>query len=57
MFTTKQIHKTTYWYNPKLLTEDVELAFSVDYWKANQAILGHAQGRGTTWFVKGEKSD
>ncbi|MGC9402599.1 3-deoxy-D-manno-octulosonic acid kinase [Vibrio genomosp. F10 str. 9ZC157] len=57
MFTTKQISNTTYWYDPLMLTEDVESAFSIDYWKENQAILGSAQGRGTTWFVKGEKAD
>ncbi|MGF1721732.1 3-deoxy-D-manno-octulosonic acid kinase [Vibrio kyushuensis] len=54
MFTIKQIHNTTYWYDPSQLSEDVELAFCIDYWKDENAILGSAKGRGTTWFVQGK---
>ncbi|MEZ9231552.1 3-deoxy-D-manno-octulosonic acid kinase [Vibrio amylolyticus] len=57
MFTSKQIKNTTYWYNSTLLTEDVELVFSVEYWRDKNAIIGSAQGRGTTWFVKGNTGE
>ncbi|MEZ8825309.1 3-deoxy-D-manno-octulosonic acid kinase [Vibrio amylolyticus] len=57
MFTSKQIRNTTYWYNSTLLTEDVELVFSVEYWRDKNAIIGSAQGRGTTWFVKGNTGE
>ncbi|MGY3568446.1 3-deoxy-D-manno-octulosonic acid kinase [Vibrio paucivorans] len=55
MFTEKQIGDTTYWYDPALLTESVEQAFSIEFWKQQEAVLGYAKGRGTTWFVQGEK--
>lgn len=57
MFTQKQIGRATYWYDPSLLSEDVESAFSINYWKERDAIIGSAKGRGTTWFVKGEQGE
>lgn len=57
MFTQKQTQQTTYWYDPSLLSEEVEQAFSIDYWQSINAITGSAQGRGTTWFVKGKQGE
>ncbi|MCG3866354.1 lipopolysaccharide kinase InaA family protein, partial [Photobacterium sp. Ph6] len=42
-------------YNPELLTETPEMAFSSEFWQQQNKIIGSAQGRGTTWFVQGEK--
>ncbi|USD41272.1 3-deoxy-D-manno-octulosonic acid kinase [Vibrio sp. SCSIO 43135] len=53
MLTKTQSSNTTYWYNPALLIEEVESAFSVDFWKRREAVIGSAQGRGTTWFIRG----
>ena len=40
------------WYDETLLTESVERCFDTDYWVENNLVVGSAQGRGTTWFVK-----
>lgn len=42
-------------YNPKLLVESPERVFSSAYWQQQNKVIGSAQGRGTTWFVEGEK--
>ncbi len=55
MFSTKQVDNTWYFFNPDLLDEDVEHAFDIAYWRQRDAIIGSAQGRGTTWFVQGSK--
>lgn len=31
--------------------------FSADYWQQQQAIVGQAQGRGTTWFIRQPQGD
>ncbi|QIA64767.1 3-deoxy-D-manno-octulosonic acid kinase [Vibrio astriarenae] len=53
MLKYKQVNNTHYWYNPDLLTEEVECAFDMNFWKNQEAVVGSAQGRGTTWFVRG----
>ncbi len=55
MFSTKQVDNTWYYFNPDLLDENVESAFNIAYWRQRGAIIGSAQGRGTTWFVQGSK--
>ncbi len=40
------------WYDDQLLREEPEQAFNVDYWQDNGLVIGSAEGRGTTWFVK-----
>ncbi|MGR5120669.1 3-deoxy-D-manno-octulosonic acid kinase [Vibrio astriarenae] len=57
MLRYKQVNNTHYWYNPEILSEDVESVFNIDFWNNQDAIIGSAQGRGTTWFVRGVKGD
>ena len=45
------------WFDEQLLTEDPRLCFEPDFWQQQNAVIGSAQGRGTTWFVRGEKAD
>lgn len=40
------------WYDSELLSEPVERVFDITFWQQNNAVLGSAQGRGTTWFVQ-----
>ncbi|MFT6926344.1 MAG: 3-deoxy-D-manno-octulosonic acid kinase [Psychromonas sp.] len=47
-----QTAKQFIYYDPKLLTEPPEFCFSVSFWQKQRAIIGSAQGRGTTWFVQ-----
>lgn len=45
------------WFDPELLPEQPEACFDPDYWQQAGRVIGSAQGRGTTWFVRGEKLD
>ncbi|MCE0558854.1 MULTISPECIES: 3-deoxy-D-manno-octulosonic acid kinase [unclassified Motilimonas] len=45
------------WFDETLLKEDPVLCFDADFWQQQNALIGSAQGRGTTWFVRGEKVD
>ena len=40
------------WYDAELLSEPAEHAFDIDFWQQNDAVIGSAQGRGTTWFIQ-----
>lgn len=40
------------WYDAELLNEPAEQAFDIDFWQQNDAVIGSAQGRGTTWFIQ-----
>ncbi|ODA32426.1 3-deoxy-D-manno-octulosonic acid kinase [Veronia pacifica] len=40
------------WYNPQLASSQPERCFDIDYWRDQGAIIGSAQGRGTTWFIQ-----
>lgn len=44
-------------FDPALLAEDPWQCFEPDFWQRQQAVLGSAKGRGTTWFVRGERVD
>ncbi|HIP75951.1 MAG TPA: 3-deoxy-D-manno-octulosonic acid kinase [Psychromonas hadalis] len=46
--------KSVIYYDPNLLASDQisPSIFSSDYWQAKNAVIGSAQGRGTTWFVQ-----
>ena len=41
------------WFAPELLAEDPQQCFEPEYWQLQNLVIGSAQGRGTTWFVKG----
>ncbi|MFO6423886.1 3-deoxy-D-manno-octulosonic acid kinase [Motilimonas sp. KMU-193] len=45
------------WFNEALLTEDPNACFDIAYWQQQDRVIGSAQGRGTTWFIKGEKTE
>lgn len=45
------------WFDEQLLTEDPRLCFDANFWQQQNAVIGSAQGRGTTWFVGGDKID
>ena len=40
------------WFNPELLAEDPQQCFDPAFWQQQGLVIGSAQGRGTTWFVK-----
>ena len=44
-------------YDGKLIDQFSEKMFDADYWQQQHAILGTAQGRGTTYFVKHEQQE
>ncbi|HGS4462822.1 TPA: 3-deoxy-D-manno-octulosonic acid kinase [Vibrio metschnikovii] len=56
MFIEQQTNNTTYWFDPTLLIEPVEQAFCLSFWDNQQAIIGSARGRGTTWFLQGQQA-
>ncbi|OLQ86128.1 3-deoxy-D-manno-octulosonic acid kinase [Vibrio panuliri] len=49
---TLQVDNQTIWYDETLLKEDPKQVFSPEFWQKNGQVIGSAQGRGTTWFVK-----
>lgn len=51
MFKTVQCQNDYYIYNEKLI-DNVTECFNEQYWLDKNAIIGSAQGRGTTWFVQ-----
>lgn len=42
------------WFDSDYLKADPQCCFDIDYWRQHDAIIGSAQGRGTTWFVADE---
>ncbi|MDP5255403.1 MULTISPECIES: 3-deoxy-D-manno-octulosonic acid kinase [unclassified Vibrio] len=38
-------------YHPDFTQHPIEQVFDAQYWREQDAIVGSAQGRGTTWFV------
>ncbi|RJG49551.1 3-deoxy-D-manno-octulosonic acid kinase [Motilimonas pumila] len=42
-------------YHSEFLTEAPLLCFESEFWSGQNKVIGSAQGRGTTWFVQGEK--
>ncbi|MGP8307263.1 3-deoxy-D-manno-octulosonic acid kinase [Vibrio sp. YIC-376] len=40
------------WYDAELLNEPAERVFDIEFWQQNEAVIGSAKGRGTTWFVQ-----
>lgn len=51
MFKTVQHQNAYYIYNDKLI-DNVQVCFDEQYWQNKNAIIGSAQGRGTTWFIQ-----
>ncbi|WP_064606234.1 3-deoxy-D-manno-octulosonic acid kinase [Photobacterium sp. J15] len=45
------------WFNPELLPEQPDACFDPVFWQQAGRVIGSAEGRGTTWFVQGEKLD
>ncbi len=45
------------WFEPSLLSADPAQSFDPDYWQQQQAIIGSASGRGTTWFIRTPETD
>ncbi len=43
------------WFDEELLAEDPKQCFDADFWQQQGKVTGSATGRGTTWFVDGEK--
>ncbi|MFC1502924.1 3-deoxy-D-manno-octulosonic acid kinase [Pseudomonadota bacterium] len=43
------------WFDPNLLQEDPNVCFDPAFWQQDSKVIGSAQGRGTTWFVQGER--
>ncbi|MGR5140712.1 3-deoxy-D-manno-octulosonic acid kinase [Photobacterium sp. DNB23_23_1] len=43
------------WFAPELLAEDPQQCFDPAFWQQQDLVIGSAQGRGTTWFVKGKR--
>ncbi|MGR5094922.1 3-deoxy-D-manno-octulosonic acid kinase [Vibrio maritimus] len=41
-----------YWFDEDLLQEPVQKVFDANYWQTQGRVIGTAEGRGTTWFVK-----
>lgn len=42
-------------YDPELLAEQPQQCFEPGYWQQNNAVIGSAKGRGTTWFLRGQQ--
>lgn len=42
-------------YDPELLAEPPQQCLEPAYWQQQGAVIGSASGRGTTWFVRGER--
>ncbi|MGF1680923.1 3-deoxy-D-manno-octulosonic acid kinase [Photobacterium minamisatsumaniensis] len=42
------------WFAPELLAEDPQQCFDPTFWQQQGRVIGSAQGRGTTWFVRGD---
>lgn len=40
------------WFNPQLVEGDPETYFDIERWTSQGAVIGSAEGRGTTWFVR-----
>lgn len=51
MFKVVECQNAYYIYNEKFI-DDVIGCFDEEYWKTKNAIIGSAEGRGTTWFIQ-----
>lgn len=45
-------NNTRIWFDRELLTETPAACFDIAFWQQRDAVIGSAQGRGTTWFVQ-----
>lgn len=52
MLKTLTYHKQYIIYDDNLINADVERSFDVQFWQADNKVIGSAQGRGTTWFLQ-----
>nr|WP_321278038.1 3-deoxy-D-manno-octulosonic acid kinase [uncultured Vibrio sp.] len=43
---------TRIWYDESLVSEPEQALFDIEYWQSQNAVVGSATGRGTTWFVQ-----
>lgn len=44
-------------FDEQLLSEDPRHCCDIAHWKRNEKIIGHAHGRGVSWFLRGERLD
>ncbi|EIA1494908.1 3-deoxy-D-manno-octulosonic acid kinase [Vibrio parahaemolyticus] len=44
--------KQVVWLDEQVVSSPLEKLFCSKYWHAKQRVVGQAQGRGTTWFIK-----
>lgn len=50
---TRKFDDQVVWFDPLLIDEaHIERAFDIDYWQAQDKVVGSASGRGTTWFIE-----
>lgn len=49
----QQHNDTSYWFDEQLVDHVEAAMFSYEYWHQRNAVIGSAQGRGTTWFMQG----
>ncbi len=47
-----QLPNQQIWYDADLISQQLEQSFDPQFWQRQGKIIGSAQGRGTTWFVK-----
>nr|WP_319555503.1 3-deoxy-D-manno-octulosonic acid kinase [uncultured Vibrio sp.] len=45
-------NSTRVWYDESLVSEPEKALFDIEYWQSQNAVVGSATGRGTTWFVQ-----
>lgn len=50
----KVLHQnnTHVWYDELLISDPEKSLFDVEYWQRQNAVVGSATGRGTTWFIQ-----
>ncbi|MGL6315369.1 3-deoxy-D-manno-octulosonic acid kinase [Vibrio sp. WXL103] len=50
---TRKFGDQVVWFDPLLIDEvHIKRAFDIDYWQAQDQVIGSASGRGTTWFIE-----
>ncbi len=52
-----EVEKNHYFFNPELAKDFQPNFLNSEYWQSQNAIVGTAQGRGTTWFISYNKQN
>ncbi len=45
-------NNTYVWYDELLISDPEKSLFDIEYWQNQDAVVGNATGRGTTWFIQ-----